>query len=154
METSGPKGMTAKAAKAVVAESAGAIQYTALCTFAGIISSFRANLMPSMRDCNSPKGPVRFGPIRICIRATTRRSAQMVKRTKTTRMTKTPRVLMQTSQKGSLPNADSSGIKNHLSQAAPYRPVGPQGSPIPASRVNSAATRRHCRPFRSPQPAK
>ena len=43
----------------------------------GVVSSLVINLMPSANDCSSPKGPVRVGPRRSCIRAETLRSAQM-----------------------------------------------------------------------------
>ncbi len=45
--TTGPKGMTAKARKQVVAEMIGARMKTALSAAVGMMSSFSASLMPS-----------------------------------------------------------------------------------------------------------
>ena len=83
--TTGPNGTTAKARNAVVQEMIGAMMKTTLSAAAGMMSSFSASFTPSARDCSRPNGPVRFGPSRLCIRATTRRSAQIMTRVVTTR---------------------------------------------------------------------
>ena len=57
MLTTGPNGITAKARKHVVAEMIGAKMKTALSAAVGMMSSFSANLMPSAKPCNKPKGP-------------------------------------------------------------------------------------------------
>ena len=49
-----------------------------------MMSSFSASFTPSARLCSRPKGPTRFGPGRDCIRATTRRSAQIISSVATT----------------------------------------------------------------------
>ena len=89
MLTVGPNGMTLKARNAGMAEITGARMYTGRSASAGMMSSFSASLMPSARPCSTPPGPTRFGPTRCCIRATTRRSAQMVIRVRSTSSTKT-----------------------------------------------------------------
>ena len=70
--------MTANARKHIVAEMIGARMKTALSAAVGMMSSFSASLIPSAKPCSSPNGPTRFGPTRCCIRATTRRSAQIM----------------------------------------------------------------------------
>ena len=44
--------------------------------------------MPSARDCSRPNGPLRLGPMRCCMRATTRRSSQIVNSVMPTRNAK------------------------------------------------------------------
>jgi hypothetical protein len=46
-------------------------------TIAGVTSSLKNIFTPSTSVCSAPSGPTRFGPRRDCMRATTRRSAQM-----------------------------------------------------------------------------
>ncbi len=77
---SGPKGITANARKQVVAEMIGATMKTTRSAAFGMMSSLSASFTPSARLCSRPNGPTRFGPGRDCIRATTRRSAQIVSR--------------------------------------------------------------------------
>ncbi len=42
------------------------------------MSSFSMFLTPSASHCRNPIGPTRFGPMRLCMRAMTRRSTQVV----------------------------------------------------------------------------
>ena len=63
---------------------------------------------PSASDWSSPKGPLTLGPMRCCIRATTRRSHQMLKRVSRTRIRKMNRVLSPITHHGSCPNSDKS----------------------------------------------
>ena len=100
MLTTGPKGITAKARKQVVAEMIGAKMKTALSAAVGMMSSFNANLMPSANPCSKPKGPTRFGPMRCCMRATTRRSAQIITNVLTTRKTKMTTALISDNHQG------------------------------------------------------
>ena len=69
----------------------------------GMMSSFSASFTPSARDCSRPKGPFTLGPMRCCIRATTRRSNQMLNSVSSTRTTKISTALMMTSHHGSWP---------------------------------------------------
>ena len=54
----------------------------------GMMSSFSASFTPSARHWSRPKGPCTLGPMRCCIRATTRRSHQMLNSVSSTRITK------------------------------------------------------------------
>ena len=81
-------GITAKAIKHVVALMIGAIIKTILSAAAGIKSSLRASFTPSANPCRTPNFPTRFGPRRICIRATIRRSAQTAIIVETKQITK------------------------------------------------------------------
>ncbi len=108
IETSGPNGMTASARNAGTTEMIGAMKKTALSAAVGMMSSFSASLIPSMRPCSTPNGPTRLGPSRDCMRATTRRSPQMVSSTRTTTPPKMPTTLRMTSHQGSWPNGGNS----------------------------------------------
>ena len=81
-------GITAKAMKHVVALMIGAIINTILSAAAGIKSSFRASFTPSANPCKTPNFPTRFGPRRICMRATSRRSPHTAMIVETTQITK------------------------------------------------------------------
>lgn len=72
-----------------------------LSTPAGTMPSFRASLTPSARLCSNPRGPTRFGPTRICMRANIFRSTRMATSTVNTRKTKTATALPTTSHHGS-----------------------------------------------------
>src|SRR5262245_32603981 len=113
--------MTAKAISAGTAEMIGARMNTARSAPFGMMSSLRASLMPSARDWRMPKGPTRFGPTRICMNATIRRSAQIRSSTVTTRKMKTTSALMSTNHHGSAPKTDSSdgGGVSWVSNMAP-----------------------------------
>ena len=100
--------MTEKARKAGTAESTGAIQYTGLSASAGMISSLKASFTPSASDCRMPHGPVRFGPIRFCIRPTTLRSNTIENSVMTTRNTNTASDLDQDHPEPSWPNRPGS----------------------------------------------
>src|SRR5437762_5738104 len=64
---SGPKGITAHAASAGMRVSIGAKMNRNLFAPVGTISSLNMSLMASAIGCNSPIGPTRLGPRRICI---------------------------------------------------------------------------------------
>jgi hypothetical protein len=51
----------------------------------GRTSSLNIDFMPSARVCSRPKGPLRLGPGRCCIRPMTRRSNQMTSSTEMSR---------------------------------------------------------------------
>ena len=70
-----PTGMMAKVRMAGMAAIAGAIEKSRRSAAAGIMSSLVIILITSASGCKSPQGPTRFGPIRSCIQARTRRSA-------------------------------------------------------------------------------
>src|SRR5699024_6922905 len=101
--TSGPNGITAQAMNAGIDAIIGARVYTTLSAERTRMSSLKASLMPSARLCSSPNGPHTFGPTRCCIRATTRRSNQILNSVSTTRTTKTRTALSSTTQPESLP---------------------------------------------------
>ena len=103
-DTIGPNGMTENAVNAQTAEMTGAKKYTTLSASVGMMSSLNASFSPSARLCSSPNGPCRFGPGRCCIRATTRRSYQIVNSVMTTRNAKIATTLIRISHHGSLPN--------------------------------------------------
>ena len=92
--TTGPNGMTATARKAGIADNSGARMKTTLSTAFGTMSSFSISLTPSARLCSRPKGPCTLGPMRCCIRATTRRSSQMMNSVITNRITKASTTLI------------------------------------------------------------
>ena len=104
IETVGPNGITANAVKAQTVEMTGAKKYTTLSASFGMMSSLNASLSPSARLCSRPNGPCRLGPGRCCIRATTRRSYQIVNSVMTTRNAKIATTLMMISHHGSWPN--------------------------------------------------
>ena len=101
MDTTGPKGMTEKARNAGMAETIGARMKTGRSARTGMMSSFNMSLMPSASPCSTPKGPTLLGPSRICMRATTRRSAQIVIRVKTMSETKMNSTFSRLIQNGS-----------------------------------------------------
>ena len=107
--TSPPNGMTANATKAQIVEMTGARKYTGLSALTGRISSLNASLSPSASDCSSPNGPTRFGPTRCCIRATTRRSSQIMNSVRSTPSTNSTTTLSRISQSGS--SASSSAVR-------------------------------------------
>ena len=86
----------------------GAITKTTLSAAFGMMSSLNTSFTPSASDCSRPKGPLTLGPMRCCIRATTRRSNQIRNSVSSTRTTKITRVLTRTSQHGSWPKAEGS----------------------------------------------
>ncbi len=103
--TSGPNGITLKVTNAGTTQMTGASTKTTLSAAFGIRSSLNASFTPSASDCSRPKGPCTLGPMRCCIRATTRRSHQMLNSVRRTRTTKTRSVLTRTIHQTSLPNA-------------------------------------------------
>ena len=78
----------------------GARMKTTLSAAFGMMSSFSASFTPSARLCSRPNGPCTLGPIRCCIRATTRRSHQMLNSVSSTRITKISTALMMITQAG------------------------------------------------------
>ena len=74
-----------------------------------MMSSFSASFTPSARLCSRPNGPFTLGPMRCCIRATTRRSNQMLNSVSTTRITKISTALISISHHGSWPNCSRPG---------------------------------------------
>ena len=100
IRTAGPNGITANARNAGTVDSTGARMKIALSAAVGMMSSFSASFTPSARDCSRPKGPFTFGPMRCCIRATTRRSNQMLNSVSTTRITKISTALRMTTHDG------------------------------------------------------
>ena len=72
-----PKGMTAKTTIVGMKMATGPAQKMNLSALRGVIGSLRRSLSASATGCSSPLGPTRFGPMRFCIKATTRRSIQM-----------------------------------------------------------------------------
>ena len=101
---SGPNGITAQVTKAGTTTKTGAIKKTTLSAALGMRSSFKASFTPSARLCNSPKGPLTLGPMRCCIRPTTRRSNQMLNSVNKTSRTKMSTALRMTTHTESLPN--------------------------------------------------
>src|SRR5690625_1498984 len=101
--TSGPNGITAQAMNAGIDAMIGARVYTTLSADRTRMSSLKASLMPSARLCSSPNGPHTLGPMRCCIRATTRRSNQILNSVSRTKITKTKTALSRTTQPESLP---------------------------------------------------
>ena len=85
MLTVPPSGMIAKETKAIVAVMSGARVKTMTSAALGRTSSLSIDFMPSARVCSSPKGPLRLGPGRCCIRPMTRRSNQMTSRVDSSR---------------------------------------------------------------------
>ena len=101
--TSGPSGITDQATKAGTTAITGARTKTTLSAAFGVMSSLSASFTPSARLCSRPKGPCMLGPIRCCMRATTRRSHQMLNSVSSTRTTKISTALSSTTHTGSLP---------------------------------------------------
>src|SRR6478735_12490150 len=102
--TVGPNGMTANVTNAGTVAMTGARTKTSLSAAFGVMSSLSASFTPSANDCSRPKGPCTLGPMRCCMRATTRRSHQMLKSVRSTRTTKTRIVLSPMTHHGSCPN--------------------------------------------------
>ena len=112
----------------------------------GMMSSFSASLMPSARLCSRPNGPTRLGPMRCCMRATTRRSDQMVNSVITTRKTKIddgladdqpPRVV-----------AEAAATSGEASTAAGHRSPPGDGSRRPRAVSRAPRSRRTRTPSR------
>ena len=103
--TTGPNGITENATNAGTVAITGARMKTTLSAAVGMMSSFSASFTPSARLCSRPNGPFTFGPMRCCIRATTRRSNQMLNSVSSTRITKISSALIRTSHHGSWPKA-------------------------------------------------
>ncbi len=78
-----------------------------LSTMAGMMSSLRAIFTPSATACSDPPGPTRFGPSRICMRATIFRSATTAIIGVSSRNAKIARDLAMISHRGSWPNRAS-----------------------------------------------
>ena len=108
--TTGPKGITEKATNAGTVAMTGARMKTTLSAALGVMSSLSASLTPSASDCSRPKGPCTLGPMRCCIRATTRRSHQMLNSVSSTRTTNISTTLMRITHHGSLPKSLRSGL--------------------------------------------
>ena len=99
--TSGPKGTTENVTNAGITAITGARTKTTLSAALGMRSSLKASFTPSASDCSRPKGPCTLGPMRCCMRATTRRSHQMLNSVSSTRTTKIRPALTRTSHQGS-----------------------------------------------------
>ena len=123
MLTSGPNGITAKVTNAGTVAMIGARRKTTLSAAVGMRSSLSASFTPSASDWSRPKGPCTLGPMRCCIRATTRRSNQMLKSVSSTRITKIATVLIRMIHHGSWPNCSSASgvICAGLMRALPSR---------------------------------
>jgi hypothetical protein len=76
-DTSPASGMIENETKHIVAVMIGARVKTKTSAALGRTSSLSMAFMPSARVWSRPKGPLRFGPGRCCIRPMTRRSNQM-----------------------------------------------------------------------------
>ena len=116
MVTTGPNGMTENATNAGTTAITGARMKTTLSAAFGVMSSLSASFTPSARDCRRPKGPCTLGPMRCCIRATTRRSHQMLKSVSSTRTTKISTALSAITQPGSWPKSLSVGLSMSVSR--------------------------------------
>src|SRR5215217_1455921 len=114
-----PTGITEKARKAGIIMITGASPYRILSALLGRTSSLKNSLMPSARVWSTPKGPTRLGPTRVCMKATMRRSSQMVSSTVTIRAANTPTTLT------SMMNT---------SHTVPLIGAPPRGSPNPSGR--------------------
>ena len=75
---------------------------TTLSAAAGMMSSLSASFTPSASDCRRPNFPTRLGPVRSCIFANTRRSAQTAINVHSTQIAKTRTPFTAISQPGSL----------------------------------------------------
>jgi hypothetical protein len=80
--------MTAKAIMAGIMAASGATRKTTLSAVTGMIPSLKKSFTPSASVISTPAGPARFGPMRVCMSATTFRSIQMASMTATRRATK------------------------------------------------------------------
>ncbi len=126
--TSGPNGITEKARNAGTVATTGARMNTALSAAVGMMSSFSASFTPSASDCSRPNGPCTLGPMRCCMRATTRRSNQMLNSVSTTRSAKISTALMMMTHHSSSPKpATASGttpspLTSPITALRPCRP--------------------------------
>jgi hypothetical protein len=108
MRTGPAIGITAKAVMAGTATMNGASMKTTFSAAFGVKSSLNISFMPSARDCSRPNGPFMVGPLRCCIRPTTRRSNQMVNRVITSRKTRANTALSKTTHHTSPRNRERS----------------------------------------------
>ncbi len=115
--TTGPNGITEKVTNAGIVAMTGASRKTTLSAALGMMSSFSASFTPSASDWSRPKGPCTLGPIRCCIRATTRRSNQMLNSVSRTRTRKISTALTRISHHGSRPKADRSSTTSGATHA-------------------------------------
>ena len=96
--TSPVSGITANDIKQAVVLITGARTKTIRSAAFGIKSSLSANFTPSTRACNKPNFPTLFGPLRCCILATIRLSAQtdiIVRNTHAAKINKPFRAIIQ-----------------------------------------------------------
>ncbi len=115
-------GITAKAVIAGMATTNGASMNTTLSAAVGVKSSLNISFMPSASDCSSPNGPFMLGPCRCCMKATTRRSYQIVKSVSTSSTTNANSALRSTTHHGSLKNTARSIATSGLIGLSPCRP--------------------------------
>ncbi len=134
-------GITANAVMAGTAITNGASMKTTRSAAFGVKSSLNINFMPSANDCSNPNGPFMVGPLRCCIRPTTRRSNQMVNSVMISKKANAKTALISTSHHGSAKNMlRSSGFM-------PSPPPGPAvrtmvtRSPAPAARCSETDNR-------------
>src|SRR5215211_2814186 len=95
-------GITAKAVIAGIETTNGARVKTILSAAVGAKSSLNISCMPSASDCSSPNGPFMLGPWRCCMKATTRRSYQIVNSVSSSSSTNANSALSATTHHGSL----------------------------------------------------
>src|SRR5438105_1005622 len=72
-----PKGITANTTMVGTNTTMGASQNSMRSALRVVIGSLNSSFRASATGCSSPLGPTRLGPIRFCIRPTTRRSIQI-----------------------------------------------------------------------------
>src|SRR5215216_4200616 len=108
--TSPAMGITANAVMADIDTTAGASMNTTLSAALGVKSSLNMSCMPSASDCSSPNGPFMLGPLRCCMKATIRRSYQMVNKVSSIKITNANTALINTSHHGSAKNGDRSNV--------------------------------------------
>ena len=132
--TIGPNGMTAKATNAGTVAITGARMKTTLSAAFGVMSSLSASFTPSASDWSRPKGPCTLGPMRCCIRATTRRSHQMLNRVSSTSTKKSSTTLIRITHQASLPKSLSSGPSMACCRRTPTELVEimPITAPLPS----------------------
>src|SRR5581483_5611002 len=121
---SAPKGTTANAAKAAVAEMIGAIANRRGSAARGRNSSLNISLTTSASGCSRPRGPTRYGPTRCCRNAASLRSKYTMSAAELSSITKTNSVRPSW--------ASSSGVTIPLRRPAtrpPARRAGPAGRP-------------------------
>ena len=110
---------------------------TTLSAAVGVKSSLNISFMPSAKDCSSPNGPFMLGPWRCCMKATTRRSYQMVNSVSTSSSTNANSALSSTTHHGSLKNTVRSIGASGLIGAVSSHSVVPRRAP---SSLGSART--------------